>query len=531
MNAPLRERPAIDWPSPPLFRPSEPPPGGRTDCRLDLKDGRVMDGELVEFKRGATSIALRTALAPVVRRIDIAGVQSIKLTKPVIYIANVAALDAIGVTALRSENERPFTVTLQNGGKIAGETLGFVKERDGLFLFLVESKSPLVIKCFITSAQIKDMQIGPLLGEHLVGKHGLSADTLAQALSKQADLRLARIGSYFADRAIISAEELTRALQKQGKMPNARLGEILIDEGLITPDQLRQALTIQETHRDRRIGDILIEMGAVSVRLVQFALSDKLGIPYVNVREFAIGAGALESVDMDFAIRHQVLPLMRTAETLVVAVENPLAMDFLQDLRFQTDAVIDAVIADPQELKTRIAKEYSELALRMADDTSAVRGQVGLDGVGYLRNPRPGPAKAEDLAIQLARETQRSARPARDIEADARVSENTLVRLINKIIIEAHAQGASDIHVESNTGDTDTRIRFRKDGDLEDYLNLPQAYNRSLVSRIKIMAELDISEHRRPQDGKIDFAKHGPLCPSNCASPSSRRLTTWRTWC
>ena len=66
------------------------------------------------------------------------------------------------------------------------------------------------------------------------------------------------------------------------------------------------------------------------------------------------------------------------------------------------------------------------------------------------------------------------------------------------------------IHIESNTG-SDTRIRFRKDGDLEDYLDLPHTYSNSLVSRIKIMAELDISEHRHPQDGKIDFGKHGPL--------------------
>jgi type II secretory ATPase GspE/PulE/Tfp pilus assembly ATPase PilB-like protein len=93
----------------------------------------------------------------------------------------------------------------------------------------------------------------------------------------------------------------------------------------------------------------------------------------------------------------------------------------------------------------------------------------------------------------------------------SRVSENTLVRLVNKIIIEAHAQGASDIHIESNGDKSDTRIRFRKDGDLEDYLALPQAFSNSLVSRIKIMAELNISEHRHPQDGKIDFGRHGPL--------------------
>jgi type II secretory ATPase GspE/PulE/Tfp pilus assembly ATPase PilB-like protein len=116
-----------------------------------------------------------------------------------------------------------------------------------------------------------------------------------------------------------------------------------------------------------------------------------------------------------------------------------------------------------------------------------------------------------DLTSQLAKETQQSARPNKDTAIDPRVAENTLVRLLNKIIVEAHAQGASDIHIEANPGKSVTRVRFRKDGDLEDYLELPHGYSSALVSRIKVMAELDISERRHPQDGKIDFGRHGPL--------------------
>jgi type II secretory ATPase GspE/PulE/Tfp pilus assembly ATPase PilB-like protein len=119
--------------------------------------------------------------------------------------------------------------------------------------------------------------------------------------------------------------------------------------------------------------------------------------------------------------------------------------------------------------------------------------------------------KVADLTSQLARETQQLTRSSRDVMVDNRVSENTLVKLINKIIIEAHGQGASDIHIEANAGRNATRIRFRKDGELEDYLELPQGYSNALVSRVKVMAELDISEHRHPQDGKIDFGRHGPL--------------------
>ena len=86
-------------------------------------------------------------------------------------------------------------------------------------------------------------------------------------------------------------------------------------------------------------------------------------------------------------------------------------------------------------------------------------------------------------------------------------SDNTLVRLINTMIIEAHSRGVSDIHVESQPRRAKVRIRFRKDGMLSPYLELPHTYRAALVARLKIMADLDISERRKPQDGKIDFSK------------------------
>jgi len=485
----------------------------------------------VEFEPGVDSIGLRLPEPQGLKRIDLARIRSIKLTRPVAYVANAAALDGIGATKLRVDHEKPFVVSLRDGTTMTGKTLGFVKEKVGLFLFLVQGNSAQVVNCFIPAGQIKDVQIGPRLGDALVEKHVVSAETLTPALNKQAKLRQQRIGKYLTDRAIISTEELTRALREQGKRANVPLGQILIEAELITPEHVKEALAIQATNRERRIGAILIEMGAVSMPQIQFALSDKLGIPYVNVREFKIGPGALEAVDAAFAIRHQVLSLLRIEKSLVVAVENPLAIDFLQDLRFKTGMTITPVIANPQELKVRIGKEYSNLEGRVSwegrEGRASSEGRASLEGLanpegraaegtvawvpaGLGTHPSPAETKVADLTSQLARERQQSVRPNGDVPTDTRVSENTLVKLINKIIIEAHAEGASDIHIESNTG-SDTRIRFRKDGDLEDYLDLPQAYSNSLVSRIKIMAGLDISEHRHPQDGKIDFGKHGPL--------------------
>jgi type II secretory ATPase GspE/PulE/Tfp pilus assembly ATPase PilB-like protein len=509
VNAKVQTFSGVYWPAPPFFKLATPlPPEAGMECDLQLAKGRVLHEELVEFSAGVDTVGVRRPQPHGIKRIDLAEVRSIKMTRPVKYIADATALLAIGATERGLESQKPFVVWLSDGSKVTGTTLGFVRDEAGLFLFLVETDAAHVINCFIPAVQIKDVQIGPPLGEMLVEQNVVSAEALELALNQQATLRNRRVGTYLADRAIITAAELTLALRAQEKRPNVRLGEILLEAGLITSEQLQEALAIQGGQRGRRIGEILIEMGAVSLRLVQFALSDKLGIPYVNVREFKIGAGALESIDTAFAIRHQVLPLLRIGGTLVVAVEDPLSIDFAQELRLNAGMTIAPVIASPQELKARISKEYSSLEGRTVEGRAGAA--AGADSNGSVRHPNTTQTKLADLTSQLARETQQSGR-SREVAVDTRVSENTLVRLINKIIIEAHAQGSSDIHIEANAGNSATRVRFRKDGELEDYLELPQGYSNALVSRIKVMAELDISEHRRPQDGKIDFGRHGPL--------------------
>jgi hypothetical protein len=498
----------IYWPTLPFFKAVDAPLAHHpVDCKLELTDGRVLPKRLVELVQGASSIVTNSSGATGTRQIPMDQIRSLCLAKPVAYQPDLVALEAVGASP-EAQAAKPFRVTLIDGTIRGGNTLGFVRDSMGLFLFQVEPDSLTATRILIAAAQIAEVQIGPQIGEILLEKHAVSSDSLSNALNKQAKLRQEKIGKFLMDRAIISAQELLGALDAQEKRPAVRFGDILVESGLITKQQLEEALTIQVAHRTRRVGEILIEMGAVTPRVIQFALSDKLGIPYVNVREFKIGAGALESVDMALAIRHQVLPLLRTADTLVVAVEDPFVIEFSQELRFHAGISISPVIANPQDIKTRIAKEYANLEGR-AEARPAAGKTPGSESLLEARSPVQ--TKISDLTSQLAMETQQSGKPVKDMTSDLRVSENTLVKLVNKIIIEAHGQGASDIHIESNGGATETLIRFRKDGDLEDYLQLPPSYSQAIVSRLKVMADLDISERRRPQDGKIDFSKHGPL--------------------
>ena len=502
----------VQWPSPPFFHPAASvSPSPVRLCELTLTEGRPLSGELIRFAPHEDIVELRVPQRPQPVKVHLDRVRWIKRAQPEALIPDEAALAGLGTTALEASGRRELFISLQDGSKLEGQTQGFVKEKAGLFVFLVEDSSALVVPCFVPARQIKELRIGPLLGDTLVSRQIVSPAALASALEEQSKLRTERIGEYLTERAIVAREDLQQALLEQKRRPSARLGDVLVEAKLITADQLQRALAIQSEHRERRLGDILIEMNAVSMQLIQVALADKLGIPYVNVRDFGLDLAALRLVDPAFAVRKKVLPLLHTAESLVIAVENPLAMDFAQDLRFATGLTIVPVIADPAELKARIAKEYSRLDTRTPVASAAIPVPGKESNKGPSDRSARAEVKVEELAVQLNRETSQPRVAEKLHEAESRVSDNTLVRLINKIIIEAYEQGTSDIHIESNPGHGNIRIRFRKDGDLENYLELPPTYRNALISRIKIMSDLDISEHRQPQDGKIEFAKYGPV--------------------
>ena len=148
-----------------------------------------------------------------------------------------------------------------------------------------------------------------------------------------------------------------------------KLGELLLEARLITSEQLAEALRLQAANRRRHLGDILVDMGVVTVRQIHMALADKLGIPFVNVREFRVDPLALELLSAGAAARYRALPLVQMGDSLVVAVENPLAMDFVQELRVLTGRIIVPVIANPADLRLRIAKEYASLELAAPPST------------------------------------------------------------------------------------------------------------------------------------------------------------------
>ncbi len=271
-----------------------------------------------------------------------------------------------------------------------------------------------------------------------------------------------------------------------------RLADILMGQGLVSREQLSSALRKMARDKSSLLGHILVEMGAVTRTRLTQAVAEQLNIPAVVLRDLTIEPAVLALVPKAFAFAHHVLPLLSTDKTLVVALESPVDADYLDELRNSTQRQIAPVLANPEELSARIAHEYAN-APAVPPHVSTAAIQMELQ---QLANELPGAELSDKYG------------PGKQ-----QVSENDtiLVRLVNKMIEDAHHAGASDIHVEAYEGEASTRIRFRIDGSLTDYLKLPYTLRSAIVSRIKIMASMDIAEHRKPQDGKIDFSRFAPL--------------------
>jgi type II secretory ATPase GspE/PulE/Tfp pilus assembly ATPase PilB-like protein len=380
--------------------------------------------------------------------------------------------------ATASGSTQEFEIRFKDGNTLEGNTFGFRTNRHGLSLYLANNPQEYTY-CFVPHSAIEGYRIGPHIGEVLIEEQLVTAAQLQSALSMQQAQREQPLGQYLRSKAIITADELKDALKQQRTIPNMRLGDILLNEKLLTEEQLNQALETQKQDRRVPLGEILVRQGIVSMDDIQRSLAKKLGIPFVDLREFEVDQGAIHLVPESLVRKHTVLPLHKFDKKLVVAMENPMDLDTLDAIAFHIKMRIEPVMAAKAELERLIESEYS---------------------IGTLQD-----ADLEELSDFSEMEE------AQEIVDEPSVADNIVVKLANKIIYDAYKKGASDIHIEPSSGNKKTLIRFRKDGVLLNYYEVPAKMRNALVARIKIMCDLDISERRKPQDGKLVFRKFSTL--------------------
>jgi type II secretory ATPase GspE/PulE/Tfp pilus assembly ATPase PilB-like protein len=293
-----------------------------------------------------------------------------------------------------------------------------------------------------------------------------------------------------------NSEELWSILQHQDPVSRKtpHLGQALIDAHAVTSEQLEQALQAQANDRVRglrtMIGNRLVEAGVISAQQLEQVIADWLGTAVIDATGYQFDSYALALVGRDVAERESALPLMLHEDMLVVSMVNIHDRRLLEELRFVTQRRIFGVLAAPGTLLPAIARAYEQV-------TAPVKAESGAD----LTH-----ASSRELAINMSQDSGRSVEVESDIASE---SDNILVRMINSLIEEAIALKASDIHIETQAAPGKVRIRLRIDGELLTHLEVEARFRIALVARIKIMANMDISEHRKPQDGKIDFSRFG----------------------
>jgi type II secretory ATPase GspE/PulE/Tfp pilus assembly ATPase PilB-like protein len=340
----------------------------------------------------------------------------------------------------------------------------------------------------------------PML-DPMVFQTTVSPPQITAALAELEKQAKPRPGDVLLGGHVTTPEQLHAAIEAQSRMPMVRIGEALIALGYITDGQLAQALTNQGKDRKVPLGELLVREKLITRANLQTALARKMGYPQVDVVTFPIDLEALRKLREDAAMRLEMLPLCMMNGKLVVATEDPSRRDRIDEAEFLTQSKVVPVLPS---------------VANIADQIPLVYRRAGLDEMSMDFNAAPVVENQHTDTLLAALEMPTEATHAGagdDNDGAVEQSDSSLVRLINSMIVEAHAQGVSDIHIETRPGREKVKVRFRVDGLLRPYLELPHTYRQALVARLKIMCDLDISERRRPQDGKINFARFVASCP------------------
>lgn len=259
---------------------------------------------------------------------------------------------------------------------------------------------------------------------------------------------------------------------------SVRLGDLLVKQGLVTIDQLQEGLRHQRNHGGR-LGSILIQLGYASDDSIATVLSQQYDLPSVNPTRSEIDTDVIRLIPIETAIRYQVLPMKRVGTTLTLAIADPANVLALDEIKFMTGYQVEPVVAAEGAIRKAIEEYYgTEQTLelqRVYDELAAEVGEFELD-------------LTREEELDLA-------------ELQKGNSEAPIIKLVNIALAESIRRGASDIHLEPY--EKEFRIRFRIDGVLYHVMSPPLRLKDAVISRLKIMANLDISERRLPQDGRI----------------------------
>ena len=265
--------------------------------------------------------------------------------------------------------------------------------------------------------------------------------------------------------------ELSATLHKIA--PRYRLAELMLHERVVTTDQVQKALDAHSRHKNKRIGEILVELGAISEDELYVSLSRQLRVPFVRLRNYDFASEAESLIGAEVARKMGAVPLMVFKGSIIAATIDPLDASVLDRLRFVCDRPVVAVLATRADVAWALEKIF------------------------------PGAGFSDSLRQLAAGHSEASVVESPSLDASLQASDEPLVRLVNDLLAEAIRRRVSDIHLRP--GEKQIDLVYRIDGSLVLANGFPMNLHPAIVGRIKIMGNMDIAEHRRPQDGQIRF--------------------------
>ncbi len=301
---------------------------------------------------------------------------------------------------------------------------------------------------------------------------------------------------------------------------SGRLGSMLVSSGLISDDQLKKALAVQKTEGGR-LGSILVKLGFVQEDKLMTFLSKQYGVPYVDLNKFEINPAVIKHIPAEVAQKYRIMPINRAGATITIAMVDPSNIFAIDDIKFMTGYGVEAVVATEGAIVEAIKKYYGGAK-------SLVMTKQGSASLPQAREDKKLSIEAKDYSID---ESQMEESVIDDIDVGGVVDvedfdslvhgavddlevveeesldnlsaevEAPIVKLVNGILLRAAKMGVSDIHIEPY--EKKFRVRYRLDGVLTTVMGLPLKIKNAIISRVKIMSNLDIAERRLPQDGRI----------------------------
>jgi len=264
-------------------------------------------------------------------------------------------------------------------------------------------------------------------------------------------------------------------------MKRAPLGAILQQMGVVTFEQVEEALEFQKKE-GCKIGEALIKLGYATSEQVAQALAKQFHMPYIDLNSIDIPEDVINSVPAEVAIEHKIVPIQGRQRVVTIAMSDPLDFETVDNVRFILNKEVETVLATPEAIEDALRRYY---------------------GYGEDELTRLAEEKGEELDDVTLRREEAEAMIDDGVSAD----DAPVIRLVSTIIAEALKQRASDIHIEPF--EKRLRIRYRIDGICVEQESPPKRLQGAIVSRIKIMAKLDMAEKRRPQDGAIQLKMFG----------------------